>query len=59
MGIIKYSDDFTRQLANMKKNYQSQDSMDGLLSALEIACGGTFSKIWDGSKWTYTFTRSE
>jgi len=58
IGVIKYSDDFTRQLATMHKNYQSQDSMDALLAELGTACGGTFKKEWDdiNSKWTYTFT---
>lgn len=57
-AVIAYSTDFTRQLATMNKNYQSQESMDALLAALGTAMGGTWSKTWDSTngKWTYSFT---
>lgn len=55
---IKYSDDFVRQLVNMPKSYQSQESMDAMLSALGTALGFTYTKTWDATngKWTYSIT---
>ena len=60
-AVIKYADDFTRQLATMPKNYQSQASEDAFLAALGTAMNGTWTKTWDStnSKWTYSFTPTE
>lgn len=56
-GVIAYSTDFTRQVANMPKNYTSQSTLDELLEAIGTAVGGTFTKTWDAAngKWTFTF----
>lgn len=58
VGDIIYSTDFTRQLVNMPKNYQSQDSMDAALTALGTALGFTWSKTFDttNQKWNYVVT---
>lgn len=55
---IAYSTDFTRQIANMSKNYTSQDTLDQLLAAIGSATGHTFTKTWDSAneRWTFSVT---
>lgn len=55
---IIYSNDFTRELVNLPKNYQSQDSMDAMLTAMGSALGFTWSKTFDttNNKWNYVVT---
>lgn len=55
-GVIAYSTDFTRQIATMNKNYQSQDSMGMLLMKLKELLGlSALTKTWNESAgyWTY------
>lgn len=55
---VLYRNNFTRQIATMPKNYESQDSMDELTEMLGEALGGAIVKTWDSAagKYTYTFT---
>ena len=51
-GIIKYSDDFTRGLVNMPKNYDTTASLDALAASLSAM----LTSALDG---TVTITRGE
>jgi len=55
---IIYAIDAAKEISNLPTNYQSQDSMDALLSTLGTAMNGTFTKTWDATnnKWTFAFT---
>ena len=52
IGIIKYSDDFTRALVNMPKNYDTTASLDALAASLSAM----LTSALDG---TVTITRGE
>ena len=52
IGIIKYSDDFTRGLVNMPKNYDTTASLDALAASLSAM----LTSALDG---TVTITRGE
>ena len=60
-AMIKYSEDMTRTIVNLPKNFQSQDSMDAMLTALGTALGFTWNKSWDTSnnKYNYTITTNK
>ena len=55
---VSYPVDAVGFIGAAPKNYQSQESMDTMLTALGTALGFTWSKTWDASnsKWTYTIT---
>ena len=57
-AMIKYNDDYVRNLVNQPKLYQSQESMDAFASMLGTALNGTITKTWDSTngKYTYSFT---
>ena len=55
---VSYPVDAVGFINSAPKNYQSQESMDTMLTALGTALGFTWSKTWDASnsKWTYIIT---
>lgn len=55
IGSIKYNDDFTRTIANLKKNFISKESMQNFLAALGTQLGGTFSMTWNNNDQDYDF----
>ena len=68
-AIIKYSMDFTREIVNLPKNYDTTDSLDALCTALATTLGtalnGTFTitrGAYDSTNkkyaWTCVFTKN-
>lgn len=61
LGVIKYSDDFTRKLVNLDKNFTSIESAKSVLSAM-VSAGviASYTLTWDSAtnKYTCVVTRS-
>lgn len=53
---VKYAMNAVDTLRNLDKNYQNQDSMGALLSALGTALGFTYTKTWDATNKKYNYT---
>lgn len=53
---IKYSDDFTRRLVNMPKNYISKATFDDFVAKFAAATGMGITYVWEEATGKYVFT---
>ena len=58
-GLVAYSQDYTRTITNLPRNYTSQDTLDDLLAALGASMGKTITKTWNASLNKYEFSITE
>jgi len=54
-GIVLYQDDYARTITKLPENYQSQDSMDNLLTLLGPLLNGTITATFDSANQVYTY----
>jgi hypothetical protein len=52
---IVYQQDFTRDIVNMPKNYQSQESMDNFMALVGQLMNGTITKTYNTNTGVYTY----
>ena len=54
-GMVLYQDDYARAITKLSENYQSQDSMDNLLTLIGPLLNGTITKTFDSANQVYTY----
>lgn len=54
-GIVLYQDDYARTITKLPENYQSQDSMNNLLTLLGPLLNGTITATFDSANQVYTY----
>ena len=54
-GIVLYQDDYARTITKLPENYQSQDSMNNLLTLLGPLLSGTITATFDSANQVYTY----